>query len=69
LLKTQPRTTELGETMAMTMAELGNYPEALAIQRDIIDTARRARLTRDVERMQRNLMRYERGEPCREPGW
>ena len=33
LLKGQ-KTTDLGETMAMTLAELGEYAEAAAIQRE-----------------------------------
>ena len=33
LLKGQ-KTTDLGETMAMTLAELGDYAEAAAVQRD-----------------------------------
>jgi tetratricopeptide (TPR) repeat protein len=67
LLKTQPKTTPLGETMAMTAAELGNFAEAVAIQRDIIDAAARAGLDADVTRMTVNLRLYERRQPCRTP--
>lgn len=61
------KTTALGETMAMTVAELGSFDEAVAIQRGVIRAAREAGLTRDVERMTENLRLYERGQPCRTP--
>ncbi len=67
LLKTQPKTTPLGETMAMTAAELGNFAEAVAIQRDIITAAAAAGLDADVHRMTADLRRYERRQPCRNP--
>jgi tetratricopeptide (TPR) repeat protein len=67
LVETQPRTTELGETMAMTLAELGNFDEAVAIQRDILAAARRAGAGDDVRRMEANLRLYERRQPCRDP--
>jgi tetratricopeptide (TPR) repeat protein len=67
LLATQPKTTPLGEVMAMTAAELGNFDEAIAIQRDILEAARRAGLDGDIGRMSANLQRYERGQPCRTP--
>lgn len=59
--------TELGETMAMTLAELGDYDKAAAIQRGVIDAARRAGLEDDVRRMTGNLRLYERRQPCRTP--
>jgi cytochrome c-type biogenesis protein CcmH/NrfG len=61
------KTTELGETMAMTLAELGDYQQAAAIQRDVMQAAQRAGLERDVTRMAANLRLYERGQPCRTP--
>jgi tetratricopeptide (TPR) repeat protein len=67
LLQTQQKTTALGETMAMTAAELGNFSEAVAIQRDIIAAASRAGLDADARRMQANLALYEKGQPCRMP--
>jgi tetratricopeptide (TPR) repeat protein len=67
LFKTQPKSTTLGETMAMTAAELGNFEEAAAIQRGVLDAARRAGLDGDVRRMTANLRLYEAGRPCRTP--
>lgn len=58
---------EVGETMAMTLAELGDYAKAAAIQRGVIDAAQRAGLADDVGRMTANLRLYEQGKPCRTP--
>ena len=61
------KTTDVGETMAMTAAELGNFEEAAAIQRGVLAAAKRAGLTAAVRRMQENLRLYEHGQPCRTP--
>lgn len=66
LLKRQ-KTTDLGETMAMTLAELGDFEEAAAVQRGVLDAATAARLPEAVRRMTENLRLYERGLPCRTP--
>jgi tetratricopeptide (TPR) repeat protein len=66
LFKTS-KTTALGETMAMAMAEVGQFVEAAQVQRGVIAAAERAGLTRDVRQMTANLRHYERGEPCRMP--
>jgi tetratricopeptide (TPR) repeat protein len=66
LLKGQ-KTTDLGETMAMTLAELGDYDEAAAIQRGVLTAARNAGLEAAVRRMTENLSLYERHKPCRTP--
>ena len=66
LLRQQP-STELGETMAMTLAELGEYEQAVAVQRDMMATAERRGLRDVVRRMTENLRLYERGKPCRRP--
>ena len=63
----QGRTLELGETMAMTLAELGRYDQAASVQRDVVKGAQRAGLQNAVERLTVNLRLYERGEPCRTP--
>ncbi len=63
----QGRTLDLGETMAMTLAELGEYDRAAAVQRDLITAARRAGLAPAVARLGANLARYERHLPCRTP--
>lgn len=66
-LASQGRTLELGETMAMALAEVGAYPRAAALQRDLVTGAGRAGLTGMIPRLETNLRRYERGEPCRTP--
>ena len=61
------KSTDLGETMAMTLAELGEYQKASAIQRGVMAAAEKARLEGAVERMSENLKLYERHQPCRTP--
>lgn len=68
LLASAPeRTTALGETFAMALAETGDYTQAASVQRDVMAAAGRAGLERDVRRMARNLRLYEQRRPCREP--
>lgn len=59
------RTTELGETLAMALAETGAYAKAAAIQRDVLAVVRRGGATSSAERIERNLQLYERGRPSR----
>src|SRR5207249_676288 len=66
LLKNQ-KTTDVGETMAMTLAELGEFERAAAIQRGVLSAAKDAGLTDTVRRMTENLRLYERHRPCRIP--
>ena len=66
-LASQGRTFDLGETMAMALAEVGAYARAAALQRDLITGAGRAGLQDVSRRLQENLRRYERGEACRTP--
>jgi tetratricopeptide (TPR) repeat protein len=61
------KTTELGETMAMTMAEIGEFEQAVGIQRGVLDAARRAGDTGGIRRMTANLRLYEQRRPCRTP--
>jgi tetratricopeptide (TPR) repeat protein len=61
------KTTALGETLAMAMAELGRFREAADVQRGVIDAAQRAGLAWEVRQMTVNLRRYERGDACRTP--
>lgn len=61
------RTLDLGETMAMTLAEQGEFDRAVAVQRDLLTAATRAGLAPVVARMAANLARYERRQPCRVP--
>lgn len=52
----------------MTLAELGQYAEAAAVQRGLVALAEHAGLADTVVLLAGNLARYERGEPCRTPG-
>ena len=61
------RTIDLGETMAMTLAELGRYGEAAAVQRDLIAAAEAEGIREAVPRLAANLRLYEQGRPCRTP--
>jgi hypothetical protein len=61
------RTTGLGETFAMALAEAGDYAQAASVQREVLEAARRAGLAGEVRRMTRNLRLYEQGRPCRQP--
>ncbi|MGC4084375.1 MAG: tetratricopeptide repeat protein [Vicinamibacterales bacterium] len=61
------RTLELGETYAMTLAELGQFREAQALQRDLISAADRAGLSAIKPRLVERLALYNRADPCRTP--
>jgi len=63
----KPRSTDLGETLAMTLAELGQYEEAVAWQREAMAAAERGGRADLVERMAENLRLYEHHMPCRTP--
>lgn len=67
LLQKEPRTVDLGETMAMALADLGRYQEAAKLQRDLMTGMERSGAPQIAERLAGNLARYERGEPCRTP--
>jgi cytochrome c-type biogenesis protein CcmH/NrfG len=60
-------TLDLGETLAMALAEQGQFADAVAIQRGVMDAARQAGFAAEASRMAANLQRYERRQPCREP--
>jgi predicted Zn-dependent protease len=62
-----PQTLELGETMAMTLAELGQYGDAVALQRKVLSAARQEGRQDLVATLTTNLQRYERQQPCRVP--
>ncbi len=66
LLK-QQKSTDVGEALAMALAELGDFEQAVGIQRGILAAAERAKLTASVQRMTDNLRRYEHRQPCRQP--
>ncbi len=56
---------EHAETVAMALAELGRFDEAVAWQRRVLTEA--ARAGGPSPAMRRRLALYERGEPCRSP--
>ena len=58
---------DLGETLAMALAEQGQFADAVAIQRGVLDAARQAGFASEAAHMTANLQRYERRQPCREP--
>jgi tetratricopeptide (TPR) repeat protein len=61
------RNVELAETMAMALAELGRFDEAVQWQSAAFERARELGAEDRTEWMSRNLARYRRREPCREP--
>jgi tetratricopeptide (TPR) repeat protein len=66
LIKTE-RSIDVGATAAMALAELGDYAQAAAVQRDVIAAARSAGLHGVVRHLTVNLQLYERRQPCRIP--
>lgn len=66
-LLAQHQNTELGETLAMTLAELGQFGEAVSVQQGVIQAATRGGLTRALRHMHANLLRYQQGQACRVP--
>ena len=61
------KTIDLGETMAMALAERGQFADAIAIQRSVMDAAIRSGFDAVSRRMAANLLLYERRQPCRTP--
>ena len=61
------KTLEVGETLAMALAEQGQFADAVSIQRDVLNAARQGGFAKEATRMAANLRRYERRQPCREP--
>ena len=64
-LQEAARTLDLGQSMAMTLAETGRFGEAAGWQRDAIDRAVRGGRSDLVPAMREKLTRYERGLPWR----
>ena len=61
------KTPYVGETMAMSLAELGRFDEAVALQQSLVASARQGGTAADVARTTTNLSLYERRLPCRTP--
>jgi tetratricopeptide (TPR) repeat protein len=66
LLKLDP-TIDRAETLAMALAELGRFDEAIAWQRHTIAEIERGGGSDEARQMGTNLRLYERGQPCRTP--
>ncbi len=66
LMKTG-QTTVVGETMAMALAEVGQFADAIDVQRSVLAAAEQAGSAQDVRRMTTNLRLYERRQACRTP--
>src|SRR5262249_39201380 len=66
LLKTQ-RSIDVGATAAMALAELGEFEQATAVQREVIAVAESAGLHDVVGHLHDNLKLYEQRQPCRIP--
>ena len=61
------KTTAVAETMAMALAELGEFRGAAEWQQLAMDVARDAGQSALAQEMSANLGLYQRGEPCRTP--
>lgn len=66
LARTSP-TIDVAETMAMALAEVGRYSEAVAMQKEAIKAARAMGAAALAEKLQPNLARYLARQPCRRP--
>lgn len=66
-LSEQHKTTSVAETMAMALAEVGRFAEAVEWQRLAMSVAVDAGHPDAAQRMALNLARYQRQEPCRTP--
>ena len=66
LLRTD-QSTDVGETMAMALAETGRFTEAAALQRDLIAAARSAGRSDLASTLEDNLRLYASNRPCRTP--
>ena len=60
-------TPPLGETMAMTLAELGQYEQAVTLQREVMAAAKKAGGDDVARQMLENLELYQHHKPCRTP--
>jgi tetratricopeptide (TPR) repeat protein len=59
--------TDVREAMAMALAEVGQYADAIAWQREAINAAEQAGQSEQGRRLAENLRLYERHTPCRNP--
>ena len=66
-LLARERSFDLGEAMAMALAEVGRYAEAASWQREVMSMADKAGRYGLVQLMSGNLRLYERRQPSRTP--
>jgi len=66
-LSATQKTGAVAETLAMALAEVGQYQDAVTVQRGALDAARRAGQPGAAARVTANLRLYERDRPCRMP--
>jgi tetratricopeptide (TPR) repeat protein len=66
LLKAQPSTV-LGETLAMALAEVGQFDRAVRVQRDVMAANQKAGVLDVNGALTANLKRYESRQPSRTP--
>jgi tetratricopeptide (TPR) repeat protein len=66
-LANEHKTTSVAETMAMALAELGRFEEAVEWQRLAMSVAADGGHPEVAQRMAANLALYQRHEPCRTP--
>lgn len=66
LLKAQPSTV-LGETLAMALAEVGQFERAVRVQRDVMAANQKAGVLDVNGALNGNLKRYESRQPSRTP--
>ena len=69
VLAREPRSGEIGELMAMTQAELGQFGEAVTWQRQALAAAESVARPDLVSRLTDALTRYEHRQPCRNPAF
>jgi tetratricopeptide (TPR) repeat protein len=63
----QQRAMDVGETMAMALAALGNFSQAIGIQHGVMNAAEKGGRADALARMTENLRLYERQQACRQP--
>ena len=61
------RTLEHAEVLAMAFAETGDFDQAIAIQKSLVASAAEMGEAGLADQFERDLVRYERGEPSRAP--
>jgi tetratricopeptide (TPR) repeat protein len=61
------QSTDVGETLAMALAEVGRFDEAAAVQRDLMAAARQAGQAALAARLRDNLRLYEAHQASRTP--